>query len=88
MLRSMQRSDWSRHPQIYKAASSLGGVESLIEYRVRVEPSADPRLLRLSVGLEDFEDLKDDMRRGFNAVANTREHINIVFASIIPFSED
>ncbi|GAA5980404.1 hypothetical protein JCM10908_001643 [Rhodotorula pacifica] len=49
-------------------ATSLGGVESLIEQRLVSDPGADPRLIRLSVGLEDFEDLKADLIRGFNRV--------------------
>lgn len=38
-----------------QSATSLGGVESLIEHRIRSDPSADPRLIRLSVGVEDVE---------------------------------
>ena len=36
-------------------ATSLGGVESLIEQRVHSDPGADPRLVRISVGVEDLE---------------------------------
>lgn len=36
-------------------ATSLGGVESLIEQRVHSDPGADPRLIRISVGAEDLE---------------------------------
>jgi len=36
-------------------ATSLGGVESLIEHRVQSDASADPRLLRISIGVEDLE---------------------------------
>ena len=46
-------------------ATSLGGVETLIEHRASVEgpDTATPRnLLRLSVGLEHVEDLIDDLR--------------------------
>ncbi|KAI0692250.1 cystathionine gamma-synthase [Cerioporus squamosus] len=49
-------------------ATSLGGVESLIEQRVLLEPGADPRLVRISVGVEDLKDLKDDLRRAFQAI--------------------
>jgi len=38
-----------------QAATSLGGVESLIEYRHETDSSADPCLVRLSVGLEEVE---------------------------------
>ncbi|KAF9075939.1 Cys/Met metabolism PLP-dependent enzyme-domain-containing protein [Rhodocollybia butyracea] len=36
-------------------ATSLGGVESLMEYRARADPNEDPTLVRISIGLEDFE---------------------------------
>jgi hypothetical protein len=39
----------------FVAATSLGGVESLIEHRIQSDPSSDPRLLRLSIGVEDLE---------------------------------
>ncbi|GJJ07204.1 hypothetical protein Clacol_001404 [Clathrus columnatus] len=54
----------------WTCATSLGGVESLIEYRKRSDKNADPRLLRLSVGVEDLEDLKNDLKDGILAVAN------------------
>lgn len=46
-------------------ATSLGGVESLMEQRVQSDPGADPRLIRISVGVEELEDLKDDLRKAF-----------------------
>ncbi|KAJ3741242.1 Cys/Met metabolism PLP-dependent enzyme-domain-containing protein [Lentinula detonsa] len=46
-------------------ATSLGGVESLIEYRARADPNEDPTLVRISVGVEDFEDLKADLEQAF-----------------------
>jgi cystathionine gamma-synthase len=50
--------------RIWKRATSLGGVESLIEHRASVEgpgTPAPPDLLRLSVGIEDPDDLFDDL---------------------------
>src|SRR5258708_31022590 len=50
--------------RLWKRATSLGGVESLLEHRASVEgPSSPcpPDLLRLSVGLEDPEDLFADL---------------------------
>ena len=45
-------------------ATSLGGVETLIERRARyAEEVAPPALLRISVGLEDVEDLWRDLER-------------------------
>jgi len=49
-------------------ATSLGGVESLMEHRVQSDSSADPCLIRISVGVEDLEDLKDDLRNGLKQV--------------------
>jgi cystathionine gamma-synthase len=49
--------------RIWKRATSLGGVESLIEHRASVEgpQSLTPQdLLRMSVGIEDPQDLIED----------------------------
>lgn len=51
---------------IWKRATSLGGVESLIEHRASVEGAdtpCPPDLLRLSVGIEDAGDLLADLER-------------------------
>lgn len=49
-------------------ATSLGGVESLIEHRLGSDPGSDPRLVRVSIGVEDVEDLKSDFRQAFAAL--------------------
>ncbi|OZJ04109.1 hypothetical protein BZG36_02868 [Bifiguratus adelaidae] len=49
---------------LHQPATSLGGVESLIEWRYGVDPSQDERLVRVSIGLEELDDLKEDWRRG------------------------
>lgn len=52
------------HVKLWKRATSLGGVESLIEHRASIEGEGTPcptDLLRLSVGLEDSDDLIDDL---------------------------
>ena len=49
--------------KIFTQATSLGGTESLIEHRASVEgpaTRAPENLLRISVGLEHIEDLKED----------------------------
>jgi cystathionine gamma-synthase len=49
---------------LFKRATSLGGTESLIEHRKSVEGNhgtSPPNLLRVSVGLEDINDLIADM---------------------------
>jgi len=56
--------DAAARVQVWKRATSLGGVESLIEHRASVEGAgtpAPPDLLRLSVGIEDARDLVDDL---------------------------
>ncbi|MBV50678.1 MAG: PLP-dependent transferase [Sulfitobacter sp.] len=49
---------------LFHRATSLGGVESLVEHRHTIEPHTGipEGLLRLSVGIEDIEDLKTDLR--------------------------
>jgi len=50
--------------RVWKRATSLGGVESLIEHRASVEGAVSPvppDLLRLSVGIEDADDLIADL---------------------------
>jgi len=50
--------------RLWKRATSLGGVESLIEHRASVEGPGSPcptDLLRLSTGIEDTDDLYDDL---------------------------
>jgi cystathionine gamma-synthase len=56
--------------RIWKRATSLGGVESLIEHRASVEgpgTPAPPDLLRLSVGIEDPDDLLEDLDQALGA---------------------
>jgi cystathionine gamma-synthase len=55
---------------VWKRATSLGGVESLIEHRASIEGPTSPcpaDLLRLSVGLEDTDDLYADLDRALRA---------------------
>ena len=56
--------------RLFKRATSLGGVESLIEHRAGIEGPDSPvpdDLLRLSVGIEDTGDLIADLERGLAA---------------------
>ena len=55
--------------RLWKRATSLGGIESLIEHRASVEGQGSPvprDLLRLSVGIEDAEDLIADLESGLH----------------------
>lgn len=53
---------------LFQHATSLGGVESLIEWRSMSDDKVDERLLRVSVGIESPEDLWRDLIRAFKAV--------------------
>ncbi|MFD0916192.1 trans-sulfuration enzyme family protein [Pseudahrensia aquimaris] len=47
--------------QVFKRATSLGGVESLVEHRHTIENTVPDDLLRLSVGIESADDLIGDL---------------------------
>jgi cystathionine gamma-synthase len=54
-------------------ATSLGGTESVIEHRFTIEGAATgvpPNLLRLSVGIEDEDDLIADLAQALDGAAN------------------
>src|SRR5690606_32820716 len=64
--------------RVFACAESLGGVESLAEHPAIMTHASLPAearralgigdgLIRLSVGLEDVEDLREDLERGFHA---------------------
>jgi len=53
----------------FQHATSLGGVETLIEWRTMSDATVDRRLLRISVGLENWEDLKGDLVGAFRELA-------------------
>lgn len=57
--------------RLFIQATSLGGTESLIEHRASVEgptSTTPPGLLRLSIGLEDCDDLIDDLSQALAGV--------------------
>lgn len=59
--------------ELWKRATSLGGVESLIEHRASIEgpgTPCPPDLLRLSVGVEDANDLFDDLDQALKRAHN------------------
>jgi cystathionine gamma-synthase len=58
------------HLELIRSATSLGGVETMIEHRRSIEGEASPTpdgLLRLSVGLEHPDDLIAALSRGLGA---------------------
>jgi cystathionine gamma-synthase len=55
--------------KLFRRATSLGGVESLVEHRHTIEGAATmspPDLLRLSVGIENVDDLIEDLRQALD----------------------
>lgn len=67
--------------KFFKLAESLGGVKSLIclpcemthksiPQEIRYKSNVTDSLIRLSVGLEDIEDLIDDLEQAFNSLTN------------------
>jgi cystathionine gamma-lyase len=65
--------------KLFKLAESLGGVESLISHpasmthasipkKERVKNNLSDSLIRLSVGIEDCEDLINDLKNAFNTI--------------------
>jgi cystathionine gamma-synthase len=57
--------------KLFVPATSLGGVESLVEHRASVEgplSQVQPNLLRLSVGIEDVDDLIADLNQAIEII--------------------
>ena len=64
--------DVARACKIFYPATSLGGVESLIEHRKTVSGEGFPvhsRLLRLSIGIENLDDLIYDLEQALESAA-------------------
>lgn len=58
--------DFANQLSVFKHATSLGGVESLIEHRLTSEgdnPKSPDNLLRLSIGIEHIDDLLNDIKK-------------------------
>ncbi|KAJ2740919.1 hypothetical protein GGI20_005536 [Coemansia sp. BCRC 34301] len=58
----------ARALRLHSFATSLGSVHSLVDWRHGVDPTAEPTLLRVSVGLETFDDLAADWRQALTAL--------------------
>ena len=69
--------------KLFALAESLGGVESLIEHPAIMTHASIPiddrqkigitdNFVRLSVGIEDIEDIKNDFEVGFRAARKPR----------------
>ncbi len=58
--------DFVRRCQVFIRATSLGGIESLVEHRYTIEGADSPiprNLVRLSIGAESVDDLIDDLEQ-------------------------
>ena len=75
--------DFAHRMKYFSLAESLGGVESLICHPARMTHGSIPKeqreargvtdgLLRLSVGIEDIDDLLDDLKNALAATAAER----------------
>jgi len=63
----------AKEVQLWKRATSLGGVESLIEHRASIEGAGSPcptDLLRLSAGIESPDDLFADLDQALKRAHN------------------
>ena len=58
---------------LFHHATSLGGVESLIEWRTMTDDTVQPDFLRVSVGIEDWRDLVKDLIRGMGELVREQE---------------
>lgn len=67
----LQTSEQAKHLpsklKYFQHSTSLGGVESLVEWRVLSDPYARPALIRISVGVENAEDLIADLDQALKA---------------------
>jgi len=55
--------------KIFRYATSLGGAESLCDWRAMSDPAVDRTLVRISVGVEGIEDLIRDMDQALELAA-------------------
>ncbi|GAA96840.1 uncharacterized protein L969DRAFT_94895 [Mixia osmundae IAM 14324] len=76
LLSSAEVAKWLPYTvKLFAPATSLGGVESLMEHRITSDAKADPKLVRISVGLEDLEDLKADILTALNEFNTTLDEV-------------
>ncbi|KAI9296298.1 hypothetical protein K502DRAFT_364255 [Neoconidiobolus thromboides FSU 785] len=60
--------------QLIKSATSIGGSITLMEWRYQFDKNIDPTLVRVTIGLEEFDDLKKDILNGFNFFLNKSKY--------------
>ena len=74
---TQSRDSFLNNLEVFTLAESLGGVESLVcvpfnmthaavPVETKLEMGITESLIRLSIGIEDFEDIKSDLRKALN----------------------
>ena len=74
------------HTSYFKLAESLGGVKSLLCHPPQMTHASIPRekrlqsgikdsLIRLSCGIEDTQDLINDLNQAFSAIFQTKDYV-------------
>ncbi|KAJ2786355.1 hypothetical protein GGI15_001601 [Coemansia interrupta] len=58
----------ARALRLHRFATSLGGVESLVDWRHAWDETAEPTVLRISIGLEAYDDLASDWKQALLAL--------------------
>lgn len=67
----MQARIFCSKTKIFRHATSLGGAESLCEWRAMSDPLVDRTLVRISVGVEGIEDLIRDVDQALELAAKS-----------------
>ncbi|EXJ59295.1 cystathionine beta-lyase [Cladophialophora yegresii CBS 114405] len=57
--------------RLFKHRTSFGGIESSVEWRRMSDVNVDERLLRFSIGLENWQDLKKDLLAGMTSLVES-----------------
>ncbi len=62
-----------RQLKIIVRCTSLGGIETSIDLRTAHDPNVAPGCLRISVGLEDPNDIIADLKQAFEAISQNEK---------------
>ena len=68
-----QALSFTRSLLLCKQATSLGGIETLIDWRYLYDTSVSPALLRVSIGIEEADDLIADFQQALAQVNRTEQ---------------
>lgn len=75
-IRLKTKDQCKRFPQLLKYfhhATSLGGIESLVEWRALTDPHIEQTLIRISVGVEAANDLIDDLSKALQYLQDVEQ---------------